>query len=297
MSVPVAFATIVIVWSTTPLGIAWSNETVSPFAAIALRMMIAALIGYVVLKLWRLELSWSKPALRAYLASLIGIYGALLCTYVAADFVPSGLISVLFALAPVVSNLFSAKLLGRGEFTMLRWIAFAISFAGLSVICLDDWVIHSSGWKGVILLLMAVILYSLSGVLVQRENYQCHPFSMSVGTLLLSAPLFLATWYVVDGKVPEIDLSSRSPWSILYLAVCGSLIGFMSYFYVLGNVGATAVAMVTLVTPVLALALGHVLNQEAITMRMGLGTAAVLAGLLIYYQASSMRMFARFIRK
>lgn len=297
MSVPVAYATIVIVWSTTPLGISWSNETINPFAAIALRTLIAALLGYALVKLWRLELSWSKQAMRAYGASLIGIYGALMCTYVAADYVPSGLISVLFALAPVISNLFSAKLLGKGEFTPLRWLAFGISFAGLSIICLDDWVVHSSGWKGVGLLLLAVTLYSLSGVLVQRENYPCHPLSMSVGTLLLAAPLFMLTWYLADGTVPGIDLSSRSPWSILYLAICGSLIGFMSYFYIVRNVGATAVAMVTLITPVLALSLGYLLNQEAITYRMLIGTAAVLSGLVIYYQSVSMRMFSRLIRK
>ena len=297
MSVPVAYATILIIWSTTPLGISWSNETVSPIAAIAMRMSLAAVIGFFVIKFLRLELSWSRKAIRAYMASLVGVYGALLSTYIAANYVPSGLISVIFALAPVFSNLFSVKLLGTGEFTPLRWLAFGISFFGLSLICLDDWVVQSEGWKGVALLLLAVMLYSLSGVLVQRENYQSHPLSMSVGTVILSSPLFVLTWFVMDGSLPQLDFSSRSPWSILYLAICGSLIGFMAYFYIVKQVGATAVAMVTLVTPVVALMLGSLLNHEPITYQMVMGTGGVLLGLLIYYQANSMRLFARLIRR
>lgn len=292
MSVPVAYATILLVWSTTPLGIAWSNETISPFAAIALRMNIAAVLGLVLLKCLRIELSWSRAAIRAYVISLLGIYGALLSTYIAASYVPSGLISVMYALAPVMSNLFSVRLLGQGAFTPIRWAAFGVSFIGLSVICLDEWAIHGEGWKGLLLLMIAVTLYSLSGVLLQRENYRGHPLSMSVGAVLLSAPLFLLTWWGIDGVMPTFDLGSRSPWSILYLAIFGSLFGFMAYFYIVKEQGATAVAMVTLVTPIMALILGSVFNQEPITMQMVMGTAGVLAGLLVYYQSSRfIRMF------
>lgn len=285
MSVPVAYATILLVWSTTPLGIAWSNETVSPFAAIALRMSVAAALGFALLKLLRIDIRWTRRAVRAYMISLLGIYGALLSTYVAANYVPSGLISVMYALAPVLSNVFSVRLLGQGAFTPVRWFAFGLSFIGLSIICLDEWAIYGEGWKGLLLLMFAVTLYSLSGVLLQRENYRGHPLSMSVGSLLLAAPLFVLTWWFADGTLPTFDFNSRSPYAILYLAFFGSIIGFMAYFYIVKEKGATAVAMVTLVTPVMALILGSVLNQEPITLQMIMGTSCVLAGLLVYYQS------------
>ena len=141
------------------------------------------------------------------------------------------------------------------------------------------------GWKGVSLLLVAVSLYSLSGVLVQRENYHGHPLSTTVGTLVVSAPLFFLSWACFDGSLPSLDWNSYSPWSILYLAVFGSLIGFAAYFHIIKQLGATAVAMVTLVTPVLALILGSALNQEPITTQMIVGTMGVLSGLVLYYQS------------
>ena len=297
MSVPVAYATIIIVWSTTPLGITWSNETLSPVAAVTIRMAIAAVIGFTLLKAFRIPISWSAKALRTYTYSLMGIFIALLCTYNAAQYIPSGLISVLYALAPVLSNLFAYLLLGKGDFSAARWVSFIISFMGLAVICLDDWVLHQDGWIGVVLLLVAVAMYSLSGVLVQREGYHAHPLSLTVGTLVLAAPLFILSWFILDGEVPVLDWSSQSPWAVLYLAVFGSLLGFASYFYIVRQLGATAVAMVTLVTPVLALILGNVLNHEAITIQIFVGTSCVLFGLVLYYRNDQILRVPRVFQK
>jgi len=295
MSVPVAYATIIIIWSTTPLGITWSNETLSPITAVSLRMSIAAMLGAVILKALGIPLDWTKQAFRTYAVSLFGIYGALLCTYSAAQYIPSGLISVLYALSPVISNLLSHLIIGRGEFSTSRWVAFIVSFSGLAFICADDWVMQDQGWIGISLLLMAVSLYSLSGVLVQREKFEAHPLSITVGTLLCSVPLFVITWFILDGNMPTLDWSSRSPWAILYLAVFGSLLGFASYFYIVRELGATAVAMVTLMTPVIALILGNTLNDEPITYQMMAGTACVLIGLLVYYQNGNGLKRFRFI--
>jgi len=297
MSVPVAYATIIIVWSTTPLGISWSNETLSPVAAVTIRMSIAAVIGYALLKSFRIPVSWSAKALRTYAYSLMGIFGAMLCTYSAAQYIPSGLISVLYALSPVLSNLFAYLLIRKGDFSAARWTSFVISFMGLAVICLDDWVLHQDGWVGVVLLLIAVSLYSLGGVLVQREAYHAHPLSLTVGAVILSVPLFILSWWFLDGELPVLDWSSESPWAVLYLAVFGSLLGFASYFYIVRQLGATAVAMVTLVTPVLALILGSVLNDETITPQIIGGTACVLFGLVLYYRNDQMLRIPSVFRK
>lgn len=297
MSVPVAYAAIIIIWSTTPLGIVFSNQSLSPTSAVGLRMSLAAVLGYLMLRLFSIPISWQAKACRTYGCSLLGVYGAMTLTYTGAMYIPSGLISVIFALSPVVSNFLSAMLLGKGEFTPIRIVAFLVAFSGLAVICLDEWVIASDGWIGVCCMLAAVSLYSLSGVLVQRENYQAHPLSITVGTLIFSLPLFALSWWLVDGSIPRLDLSSISPWAVLYLALFGSLLGFAAYFHIISALGATAVAMVTLITPVLALILGAMLNNEAITTQMVIGTMGVLSGLVLYYSAGYRGIVAKFIQR
>ena len=70
--------------------------------------------------------------------------------------------------------------------------------------------------------------------------------------------------------------------SIIYLGLIGSVLGFAMYYYVLRHVEATRVALITLVTPVLALILGHNLNDEPIQTEVITGTAAILSGLLLF---------------
>ncbi|WP_156490526.1 DMT family transporter, partial [Oleiphilus sp. HI0086] len=79
------------------------------------------------------------------------------------------------------------------------------------------------------------------------------------------------------------------PWSVLYLAIAGSLLGFACYFFIIKELGATAVAMVTLMTPVFALALGAFFNGEHISEVMLIGTACILSGLVLYYWSASER--------
>ena len=104
MSVPIAYGLTVLIWSTTPLAIVISNESLPPLMAAFLRMGIAALAGLVLLRVMRLPLHWRWPQLRAYLASVVGVFGAMGATYLAAQWIPSGLISVLFGLTTIMTG-------------------------------------------------------------------------------------------------------------------------------------------------------------------------------------------------
>jgi len=74
-------------------------------------------------------------------------------------------------------------------------------------------------------------------------------------------------------------LPLRTGGAIAYLGVFGSAIGFALYFYVVRHLEASKVALITLITPVAALMLGHWLNGEAIGPRLAAGTGLILAGL------------------
>ena len=56
----------------------------------------------------------------------------------------------------------------------------------------------------------------------------------------------------------------------------------MLYFYLLRRSQASRVALITLVTPVIALLLGQALNDEPVSLWVWLGTATILTGLASY---------------
>jgi drug/metabolite transporter (DMT)-like permease len=88
-------------------------------------------------------------------------------------------------------------------------------------------------------------------------------------------------WLVGDGQAPA-SLPEHALWSIVYLAVAGSVVGLILYFYVLRHVQASRMALVTPMTPVIALFLGQWLNEEIIGKHEWLGVVVILVGLAVY---------------
>ena len=125
--------------------------------------------------------------------------------------------------------------------------------------------------------------FSLSGVLVKSVSIAIHPLATTVGALTVATPMFLVSWLLLDGTVPVETWQVKSIWATLYLGVFGSLIGFYAYFTVLQKLSASSVTLITLVTPVIALSLGAVLNGEVINDKLILGAFMVLFGLAIYH--------------
>ncbi|GAB4358902.1 MAG: EamA family transporter [Gammaproteobacteria bacterium] len=272
---------VVIIWATTPLAVKWSGEGLSPMTAVAMRMLLAAVLGLVLLKAIRLRLRWDRTALVSYLTANLGVAGAMSLVYWSALFVPSGMISVLFGLSPLISALFAQRLLQEPKFSKVRWVAVMLGFGGLVIIFSKELALADDSAFGVMLLIVAVTLFSLSGVLVKRVDAALHPLTQTVGTLVMSAPFYLAGWWLF-GDANAYQPDARAYAAVLYLALGGSLLGFLCYFHILRHLPATTVALVTLMTPVLALLLGAVLNGEEVPLSTILGAGCILGGLSVY---------------
>ncbi|MCL2913483.1 DMT family transporter [Shewanella corallii] len=280
--VPFAFILGVIIWSTTPLGIVWSSESVHPTMAVLLRMLIALALGFVIILCTRIRLPMNSQALKLYAFSTIGMVGGMLLSYFAARYIGSGTISLIFGLAPIISGLLAQKILGEPAFSKVRLLAFAVAFLGLGVVCFDRLGTGDNAWVGIGLILGAVSLFSLSAVLVKTVNVSIHPLASTVGTLSMSTPLFALAWVVFDGTLPVETWQAKSLYAIIYLGIIGSLVASVAYFYILQHLRASTVTLVTLITPAFAMMLGALLNGESITANLLIGAGLVLSGLSLY---------------
>ena len=282
MSVPIAYLAVVLIWSTTPLGIVWSSETVNPTLAVLARMVIAVVPGWLILKSSRIEFPWHKQAVKLYCFSGMGIFGGMLLSYFAAGYISSGLMSLIFGFSPILSGILSKYILKEASLTYAKKLALAVAIIGLGCVCFDNISLSNDAYIGLILILSAVFFFSLSGVLVKSVTIKVNPMATTVGALCITIPLFFITWVIADGTLPYHQWQARSLWSILYLGVIGSLIGFIAYFYVLQRLTASTVALITMMTPVLAMSMGAMLNNETISMNIILGAIFIVAGLGIY---------------
>jgi len=283
MSVPAAFTGVILIWSTTPLAIQWSSEGGGFLFAVTARMVLGLIFCLLVIRIAGIDMPWHQRARGTYLAAGGAIYGAMILVYWGAQYVPSGWIAVLFGLSPLLTSLFSVlwlsqKRLSRGELSglLLAIVGLAIIFAG------------GSGTGpfvgiGVVAVLLSTMLHAASAVWVKRLSTDLPALAVTGGGLSVAVPAFVLTWFAFDGVWPQ-DLPDRSRFAISYLALFGSVLGFFWYYYLLRRVTAVRVSLITLVTPVTALLLGHWLNDEAILPTVWLGTGLILAGLVVHQQ-------------
>jgi drug/metabolite transporter (DMT)-like permease len=281
MSVPAAYLGIIIIWSTTPLAIKWSGEDVGFLFGAASRMLIGAAVCTLLLLILARKLPWHREARQTYIAAGLGIYGAMMSVYWGAQYIPSGLISVIFGLTPIVTGVIAAIWLQERSLTASKLAGIFLGIVGLIIIFGTGVELSDGAVYGIAAVLLAVLLHSVSAVWVKSISARLPALEVTNGGLLIAAPLYLVTWLLFSDGWPE-DISSRTALSISYLAVFGSVLGFIMYFYVLKHIDASRVALVTLLTPVLALLLGQGLNNEIINPAVWVGTLCILVGMSVY---------------
>jgi len=279
MSLPAAFVSVILIWSTTPLAIKWSALGIGSSFAVFSRMAIGMLLCAVLLLAFRVRFPLHRRALLAYVAGGTSMFGTMALTYWSAQFVSSGMISVLFGLSPLITSLGAMLWLKEEALTQNKLAGMLLGVLGLLLVFRGG--LAAASAVGLIALLAAVVAQSLGLVWLKRIDDDSPPLAMTFGTLAVALPLFFAAWYLADGHVPA-TMPERALGATLYLGVIGSVLGFALYYYLIKNMEAGRVALISLITPVLALLLGHGFNNEAVLPQVWLGTASIVLGLGVH---------------
>ncbi len=281
MRIKLSYITIILLWATTPLAIKWSGEGPGFLFGVTARMVIGTVCVLIVLTLIRQRLPLHRKAGLTYLAVALQIYGSMLPVYWAAQFIPSGWISVIFGITPLMTALLAAIFLGERSLTLGKLLAYGLGVSGLVIMFGSAQQLGYEAVLGIGGVLISVFLQSASSVWIKRIAAKLPALSQVTGGLLLALPAYLLTWGIADGHWPTL-LTLTSLAAIIYLGVVATTLGFVLYYYLLTHLPATQVALITLVSPLLALMLGHSINHEPLTMRVITGTLLILSALIMH---------------
>jgi drug/metabolite transporter (DMT)-like permease len=281
MAVPAAYISIILIWSTTPLAIQWSGAGVGYLFGITSRMLLGIVVALLAATLLNIRLPWHAKARRTYIAAGLGLFFAMTSVYWSSQFIPSGWMSVLFGLAPIITGIMATLWLSEQALTLSRIAGMLLGLAGLAVMLLGSQTLGPQAAYGIAGMVFSVTAYSASAVSIKRIGADVPPLATTIGGLLVTVPLLLGM-YIITGEPLPGTVPPRAILAIVYLGVIGSVLGFALYYYVLQHVDTTRVALITVITPMVALLLGHLLNGEVIQTEALIGTAAILSGLLLF---------------
>ncbi len=276
-----AYLSVILIWSTTPLAIKWSGEGVGFLLGISLRMIIALAICLIIVVLLKKKLRWDRSSCSVYLAVGIPLYAAMMCVYWGAQYISSGLISVVFGLTPLMTGLLAYAFLNEKAFSVNKLLGLVLGLTGLGFIFKQSLVLEDQAFLGIMGVLGAVFFHSIGTVWVKKVGFQMPVFLATTGGIIVAVFCYLVTWFLFDRSIPNI-MPDHALLSILYLAVIGSVLGAMLFYYALKHLDTGKMALLTLITPVTALLIGYLFNNETVALNTIIGTACVMSGFICY---------------
>jgi drug/metabolite transporter (DMT)-like permease len=280
LRVPLAFFAIYVLWGTTFLAIRVAVAELPPLFAAGTRFFAAGVLLYAFMR-FKGEAAPSKNQWRNLL--LMGLlmfvaeYGAL---FWAEKFVPSGIASVLEATIPLITLVLEMAVLRQQTFRRTVVVSTLMGFCGVGVLLLP------SGREHLALLPCAAILagaitWSLGSVLSRAMDLPKSRPLTAGAAMMLGGGILLVLSASFGELHPLPHVSLRAGLALLYLIICGSLLGFTAFVWLLARMPATRVASHAYVNPIVAVALGYFIAGEVITLRTLAGTALVIASVFL----------------
>ncbi|MFZ2540456.1 MAG: DMT family transporter [Gallionella sp.] len=277
----VAFVSVILIWTTTPLAIKWSALGAGFSFAVLSRMAIGMAVCALLLAVLRIRPPMHSRAIHSYLASGLSMFGTMVLVYWCSQFVSSGMIAVLFGLSPLITSLGAALWLKEESLSSSKFAGMSLGLVGLALVFKGGLALGEGAAMGFIALFAAVVIQALGLVWIKKVGDDSPPLTTTFGSLTVALPFFLLSWWVFDGHWPDA-VPTRAAAAIIYLGVMGSVLGFFLYYYMIKHMEAGRVALISLITPVTALLLGHALNNEPVLLNVWLGTACILFGLALH---------------
>jgi len=202
------------------------------------------------------------------------------CLFWAEQRVPSGVSAVILASIPVCITLLEIIFLRTQRLTTRLALGLLIGIVGVAVLMDPSSSLGEAPLdrRGAIALLVACCGWSI-GTIVSRQIVLPKSKPMSAGAQMLSGGIQLLILAAVSGEFAHFrvhDVSRIAWFSLVYLIIAGSIVGYTAYVWLLHYESPTKVGTYAYVNPVVAVAVGSGLGGEIIGRRTLLGTALIL---------------------
>jgi drug/metabolite transporter (DMT)-like permease len=286
----IALLALYIVWGSTYLAIRFAVETIPPFLHASMRFLISGAILYI----WRRAAGDPPPSLGNWKSTAI-VGAALLLggnglVAWAEQTVPSGIAALMIATSPFWLTLFEALRAGGTKPTWQAILGLVIGFGGVFLL-IGPAEITGGGQSidrfGSILLLLAPFFWSLGSIYARGADMPKSTL-LSTGMQMLTGAVALFLVSLIKGELTDFNpalVSMRSWLGLLYLITFGSLVGFVSYGWLLHNASVSLTSTYAYVNPVVAVLLGSLFADEILNGRILVAAAIIIGSVVLINSA------------
>lgn len=280
----VRLAALGIIWGGSFMLVEIALRDVGPFTLVAARIAMAALMLWALCYplcggLPRRGIVWAFALGSAILSNALPFA---LLTW-AQTYLPSSVTGVFMATMPFIALAMSHFLVAGERMTGRNLAGLAIGFAGMLVLFGADALRQLASGEGTALAqiacLTAAVCYA-SGSVVMKRAPKTRPVAFGAATMILAALLSTGVALWTEGP-PRAMPSVTSAVALVALAVGPTAGALLLMLRILEGAGPPFLSLVNYQVPVWAVIFGAVFLGEAVSPRLGIALALILAGLAV----------------
>ncbi len=281
MLVGVSLLVVYVVWGSTYFAMRKALDLLPPFLMCGSRFLLAGSILFLVLRVRGVPLPTAKQwGACAIVGNLLLLCGNGLVA-IAERSVDSGVAATVVATVPLWAAAIAA--LWGERTTRAELFGLLLGFAGVVVLRRGG----SLGVAGHELDALAILIAPVSWALgsVWSRRLPLPKGLMATAAQMLTAGASLLTIAAIRGETPPQHINASGVFAFSYLVVFGSIIAFSAYGYLLEHTSPGVATSYAYANPIVALAIGALLNGEAFTATKGLACVLTLIGVGIVLAA------------
>lgn len=283
--VRLGFVLLCIIWGSTWLAIKIGLESVPPFYGVFFRFLLAAVILFVIMKVRGMLIPTDRESWKLFAAmGVLSLGLPFSIIYWSEQFLPSGLMSILFAVFPFMVAIFSHLFLPEEPLNRYKIIGIILGFIGIVVVFSRSFSAEGPANDlsvlGMVGVLVSTVLQAASVIIIKKKGKAVSPITLNFGGMLIATFPVLAMALLFE-RFSDIRFDAGAIGSIIYLGTFGSVVTFAVYYWLLKRLQVVYLSFLTFVTPIVAVVLGALVLGETLEHNTFLGAGLVLAGILV----------------
>ncbi|HEV8369817.1 MAG TPA: EamA family transporter [Pyrinomonadaceae bacterium] len=269
------------IWGSTWLFIKVGLEDLPPLTFAGIRFVISFLILFAIIRLRGLRLpnsrdDWMLLALTGVLSFSLN-YGLV---FWGEQHISSGLAALLQATLPAFGLVIAHFYLPAERITGAKVVGIILGVCGVGIVFSNQLAIAGGkALAGCVALVLSSFFAAYSNVLVKSRGKNLEPAILAAGQMFFGMIPLLFVGIPLEGTPLKFRWTLMAMVSVFYLAVVGSVVAFLLYYWLVHNMDVTKSMLIALVTPVVAVILGVFVLREQLNWRTLAGGAMIMIGI------------------
>jgi len=269
------------IWGSTWLFIKLGLADLPPFTFAGIRFLIASGILIAIIAMRRLRFprkgrDWLLLAVTGVIAFTFN-YGLL---FWGEQYISSGLAALLQSTTPAFGLVLAHFYLPGERITLAKVIGVLMGVAGVGVIFSNQLTVAGPrALAGSAALVLSAVCVAYSNVLVKAYCRDIDSSIIATGQILLGFAPLLVIGISFEGNPLKFHWTLMALAALFYLAIVGTVIAFLFYYWLVHHMDVTKTMLIALVTPVVAVTLGMIVLHEQMNWRTLAGGALIISGI------------------